>query len=85
MSINLRPITDADLKWTESYEDTRGRVRWHVSLVGASWINHVWWIHPRDKDKPETLTKIKTMLTDKLRRRCSTLNRYLETNNTPKQ
>lgn len=45
--MNARPIQNADLKVTKSdWCDSKGRLRCHISLKGASSINYVFWIHP---------------------------------------
>jgi hypothetical protein len=77
--LKTRQIQSDDLKVSRGWACSKGTVRHHISLKGASFVNKTFWLHPDRLADPETLAMVKRDLQALLNKKATCLEGYLRT------
>ncbi len=73
----FRPLQNSDLNVAKGFAARNGDVRVYVSLKKASFVNKLFWIHPRDMEKPETIAQVRADMQALLETKAKCLEHYL--------
>lgn len=74
--MNLRDLQSGDLKVTKGFGDAAGRIRVHVSLRRAAFVNKTFWLQETRLGEPETLFRVKQPLQRQLQKKADIIQNF---------